>query len=79
MASLKCKTQAVVRRGFQLCLPEDRLEIPFNLDTTSIVLQAGTIDSHNISTDTDRKTAKEIRCFTTTGTPQAGSLTLTVY
>lgn len=36
-----------MRRGFQLCLLENRLGIPFNRDTTSTVLQAGTVDSHD--------------------------------
>lgn len=68
-----------MRGGFQLCLPEDRLGIPFNPDTTGTVLQAGTVDSHNTNTDTDRKIAKKIRRFTNAGTPQAGSLTLTAH
>lgn len=49
-----------MRGGFQLCLPEDRLGIPFNPNTRSTVLQAGTVDSHNTNIDTDRKIAKKI-------------------
>lgn len=68
-----------MRGDFQLCLPEDRLGIPFNPDTTSTVLQAGIVGLHNTNIDTDREIAKKIRCFTTAGTPHTRSLTLTAH